>query len=124
MFRPELEVSVLHDRNPLYVKLSDGGLRNGYTVKVLNKTYQPRSFKIGVSGLSGATVSLVGQDKDPDPVVAVPADELRSVRVYVALDKSAVQALPAASTEFSFVVSPVDGSTSAEHGTIFQGPER
>ena len=40
MLRPELEVSVLHDRNPLYVQLSDGGLRNGYTVKVLNKTYR------------------------------------------------------------------------------------
>ena len=45
VLRPELEVSVLHDRNPLYVKLSDGGLRNGYTVKLLNKLYEPRSFK-------------------------------------------------------------------------------
>ena len=45
MLRPELEVNVLHDRNPLYVKLSDGGLRNGYTVKILNKLYEPRSFK-------------------------------------------------------------------------------
>ena len=37
MLRPELDVNVLHDRNPLYVRLSDGGLRNGYTVKILNK---------------------------------------------------------------------------------------
>ncbi len=42
----------------------------------------------------------------------------------MALDKAAVQALPDASTEFSFVVSGIDGTTSAEHGTIFQGPER
>jgi cytochrome c oxidase accessory protein FixG len=124
MLRPELEVSVLHDRNPLYVKLSDGGLRNGYTVKILNKAYQPRAFRLGVSRLSGATVSIVGQDKQADPVITVPADELQSVRVYVTLDKGAVQALPAASTEFPFVVSGIDGTTSAQHGTIFQGPER
>ena len=47
LLRPELEVSVLHDRNPIYVKLSDGGLRNGYTVKLLNKLYEPRSFSSG-----------------------------------------------------------------------------
>jgi hypothetical protein len=37
---------------------------------------------------------------------------------------AAVQALPDASTAFSFVASGVDSTTSAEHGTIFQGPER
>ena len=30
-------VSVLHDRNPLFVRLSDGSLRNAYTVRILNK---------------------------------------------------------------------------------------
>ena len=69
-------------------------------------------------------MSIVGQEKQADPVITVSADELQSVRVYVALDKAAVQALPDASTEFSFVVSGVDSTTSAEHGTIFQGPER
>ena len=42
LLRPELEVSVLHDRNPIWVKLSEGGMRNGYTLKLLNKLYEPR----------------------------------------------------------------------------------
>ena len=67
---------------------------------------------------------MVGQEKDADPVVTVPADALQSVRVYVTLGKQPVRALPAASTEFAFVVSAIDDATSAEHGTIFQGPER
>jgi polyferredoxin len=124
IIRPDLEVSALHDRNPLYVKLSDGGVRNGYTVKILNKTYAPRSFRIGVGGLPGAALSVVGQEKQPHPVITVPADELQSLRVYVALDKNAVRALPSASTDFDFVVSAVDGISSAQHTTIFQGPER
>jgi cytochrome c oxidase accessory protein FixG len=47
LLRPDLEVNVLRDRNPIYVKLSDGGLRSSYTVKILNKAYEPRSFRVG-----------------------------------------------------------------------------
>ena len=36
-------VSVLHDRNPMFVRLSDGAVRNAYTVRILNKT--PRNAK-------------------------------------------------------------------------------
>ena len=32
--RDRLEVNVQHDRNPVFVMLSDGSIRNGYTVKI------------------------------------------------------------------------------------------
>ena len=35
---------MLHDRNPPFVLLSDGGVRNGYTVKILNKLHEPRDI--------------------------------------------------------------------------------
>ena len=41
--RSVLNVDVLHDRNPLYVELTDGGVRNGYTLKILNKVQKTRS---------------------------------------------------------------------------------
>jgi polyferredoxin len=124
LLRPDLDVSVLHDRNPIYVKLSDGGVRNGYTIKLLNKLYEPGSYRIGVAGLPGATLSIVGHDRETDPVVTVPPDDLQSLRLYVTLDKKAVAALPGAATEFSFVISDVANHTTAEHGATFQGPER
>jgi cytochrome c oxidase accessory protein FixG len=124
LLRPDLDVSVLHDRNPIYVKLSDGGVRNGYTIKLLNKLYEPGSYRIGVAGLPGATLSIVGHDRETDPVVTVPPDDLQSLRLYVTLDKKAVAALPGAATEFSFVISDVAKHTTAEHGATFQGPER
>lgn len=124
LLRPDLEVNVLHDRNPVYIKLSDGGVRNGYTVKILNKAYEPRSFTIGLQGLSGATVSVIGHDKEADPVIAVGADSLQSTRVYVALDKSGVATLPSATSEFSFVVTGTDGQARGERSALFQGPER
>ena len=34
--RDTLDVNVIRDRNPLYVTLSDGSIRNGYEIKILN----------------------------------------------------------------------------------------
>ncbi|MBV8535675.1 MAG: cytochrome c oxidase accessory protein CcoG, partial [Alphaproteobacteria bacterium] len=36
--RSTLDLTVLHDRAPLFVMLSDGSIRNGYTIKIVNKT--------------------------------------------------------------------------------------
>ena len=124
LLRPDLEVSVLHDRNPLYVRLSDGGARNGYTVKLLNKLYEPHAFRISIAGLPGAKLSVVGLEHETEPVVAVPPDKLQSVRLYVTLDKQGVAALTAEATDFSVVVTDVADGTLAEHKATFQGPER
>ena len=35
---------MLPDRNPLFVVLSDGSLRNNYTVKILNKLHDVRQL--------------------------------------------------------------------------------
>ncbi len=45
LHRHDLEINVLHDRHPLYVQLTDGGLRNGYTVKLLNKLHRTRTLQ-------------------------------------------------------------------------------
>jgi polyferredoxin len=124
LLRPDLDVNVLHDRNPIYVKLSDGGLRNGYTIKLLNKLYGPRSFSIGVTGLPGASLSVIGHDRESHPVVTVPPDQLGSLRLYVTLDQRAVGALPESATEFSFVVTDLADQSAVEHRATFQGPSR
>jgi cytochrome c oxidase accessory protein FixG len=122
VLRPELDVNVLHDRNPLYVKLSDGGVRNGYTIKLLNKLYLPRAFTIGVEGLSGAEIDLIGHEGGA--VVPVPPDNLQSVRLYVALDKQQVRALSGAATPFTFVITDIANGARTEHAAMFQGPPR
>ena len=42
--RSTMDVNVLHERNPLFVKLSDGGVRNDYTVRLLNKGTERSSY--------------------------------------------------------------------------------
>ena len=59
--RQEQAISVIHDRNPMFVRLSDGALRNAYTVRILNKTLEPRSFALTVDGLADIDLKVVGE---------------------------------------------------------------
>jgi cytochrome c oxidase accessory protein FixG len=58
IFRAPVELHVLHDRNPLFVQLSSGEIRNGYTLRILNKTHMPRTYDLEVKGLSDAQISV------------------------------------------------------------------
>jgi cytochrome c oxidase accessory protein FixG len=120
LLRPDLEVNILRDRNPLYVRLSDGGVRNGYTIKLLNKLYDPRSFQLSLAGLPGASFSVVGHAQDA--AINVAPDELQSLRLYVTLDKRSVAALGGAPADFHLIVTDAASGNQAEHRLTFQGP--
>ncbi len=82
--RSTMGVNVLHERNPLFVLLADGGVRNDYTVHLLNKG-AARSFVLDVSGLPGAAVRVSGVDRGPDGklVIDVGEDQTREIRMSV-----------------------------------------
>ena len=77
-------INVVPDRNPLFVTLSDGGVRNGYTVKILNKLHEPREFQLAVRGLEGARLTILGMEGEAAPAIRVSTDDLRELRVMVA----------------------------------------
>ena len=80
------DISVLHDRNPVFVQLSDGGIRNGYTVRLLNKRPIERTFLLRVVGLPDETrIEAVGIDQsiNDNPIVTVGPDRTREIRVLV-----------------------------------------
>ena len=56
-----LDVNVVADRNPLFVRLSDGSIRNGYTVRIINKLHDTRPFSIRIEGIPGAHLLTAGQ---------------------------------------------------------------
>ncbi|MBL8643342.1 MAG: cytochrome c oxidase accessory protein CcoG [Rhodospirillaceae bacterium] len=85
--RSDLDVSVIRDRNPTFITLSDGHIRNGYTVKLLNKARSQRTISLTVDGLSGAALTAVGLPTADDGSLQVPVegDDLRPVRVFITL---------------------------------------
>src|SRR3954453_7218297 len=81
--RSLLDVNVLHDRNPVAVKLSDGSIRNAYTVRLLNKHGFDRIIAIDIDGPVNATVHVVGVDSvTPDrPMIVLGRDQTADLRL-------------------------------------------
>ncbi|MGA8294694.1 MAG: cytochrome c oxidase accessory protein CcoG [Rhodoplanes sp.] len=92
--RSLLGMNVLHDRNPLFVTLSDGSVRNAYTVRFLNKRTDLRSIELSIAGVPHPALHVIGEEQTGRTVVAVGPDQTREVRVLVTvppdvkLDKS------------------------------------
>lgn len=124
MNRSELDVSVLRDRNPLFVRLSDGGIRNGYTIKILNKRYDPREFRLSVKGLDAAELDIVGLEDNETPTISVLPDNLRSMRVYLSLGSDAVKQLSDEATPLEFVVTDLGDSAQSARSTTFRRPKQ
>lgn len=120
--RSVLEVNVLRDRNPLFVTLTDGSVRNGYTIKILNKRHDERSFRLGTDGLLGATLRIVGFEKDADPTIKVLPDDLRALRVYVTVPSANLPSLTGGVTDFDFTVTDLGDGSTTSNDTTFRSP--
>ena len=89
--RATLDLSVRHDRNPLFVTLSDGSIRNAYTVHLLNKRPEISAVALAVEGLPAAEVHTVGPDSAVPgmPLIMVGPDQTREIRVLVTVPATA-----------------------------------
>ncbi|WP_404338535.1 4Fe-4S dicluster domain-containing protein [Sphingomonas sp. MMS12-HWE2-04] len=85
--RSRLDLSVSQNRNPVFVRLSDGSIRNNFTVKVRNMQSRPRDVEVSISGLPGAALwSEEGQRESAGTSIRlnVPADQVSKLRLFVA----------------------------------------
>jgi len=87
--RPKAELHVIRDRNPTFVRMHDGAIRDGYTLKIANRTFEDRRFVIGFDGVAGARLSRPG-DKAAAVSVIVPADQVVALRVFVTAPAGAI----------------------------------
>jgi cytochrome c oxidase accessory protein FixG len=121
--RSPLEMNVLHDRGSLFVQLSDGSIRNTYTIKILNKLHTPREVMVSVEELPGAVLSILGQESVSQPRVMVPTDTVRELRAFVTLPRSSLP-LSSPQTNLVFAVEDAGSGTKTRRETVFQGPAR
>ncbi len=121
--RHTLEVSVLRDRNPLFVTLSDGSIRNGYNVKIINKEAYPHTVRVSVEGLDGAHLITTAENGDPSRV-DVGADTLKSVKLFVSLPKEQLGQLQDGEALIRFVATIPETGKTAQVETSFRGPEQ
>ncbi len=125
--RDRLQINVVHDRNPIFVRLSTGEIRNGYTLRLLNMQLEPRTFRLSLEGLEGATMRIIGIDKPPARQfeIAVPGNKTRTLRVFVTTDPNRLRGRR---EEFHFRIEALgdDGKVmeTARKKAVFEGPQR
>ncbi|MEM9048734.1 MAG: cytochrome c oxidase accessory protein CcoG [Pseudomonadota bacterium] len=82
--RDSMGLTVAHDRNPVFVVLSDGSVRNGYTVKIANRNAVERIYTVSARAPMPVTVTVLGQEGTD---VAVRPDAIREIRVFLTGDR-------------------------------------
>ena len=112
--RSILELHVLHERNPLYVMLSGGDVRNNYTIKILNKTHQDRIYSLSLSGLEQAQMKVLSADEVPANRVPVFADSVGQYRVQVIAEPQTE-----ARREITFTITDPENGEKDEYESIF-----
>jgi cytochrome c oxidase accessory protein FixG len=121
--RSPIDLNILHDRNPLYVQLSDGDVRNGYDVKILNMTPEPRFVRLWIENAPGARMTLAGSQDEPTDnlVVELEPDKVLPLRLYVRVDPDL---LPSPHSVFRMHVESTDGAVRATTDFKFEAPEK
>ncbi|WP_274628225.1 cytochrome c oxidase accessory protein CcoG [Arvimicrobium flavum] len=122
LVRDRLQVNVLHDRNPQFVVLSDGSIRNGYTVKLLNMIPEPRTIIVTLQGLPDARMNVVGSSQPDDRsfAVQVEPDRLKTLKVYVTQPANLVQR---GAQAFNFVIEDKSSFETDSYTASFEAPE-
>jgi cytochrome c oxidase accessory protein FixG len=114
--RSLLELHVLHERSPLFVMLSNGHVRNNYTIKISNKAHNDREYHLEVKGLNGAELEVVGADKMDAAHLPVFAN---SVGAYRAMVIQSPDALPSKRQNIQFVITDNSTQDQVSHDSIF-----
>ena len=116
--RDSIGLTVAHDRNPVFVTLSDGTIRNAYTLKIQNMNPEPHQFRI--SATSDPDLRLDVQDTGSTEV-EIGADEARRLRIFLLARPwfDLPERMPV-----TIWVEDLTTRERASYETHFQGPEK
>jgi cytochrome c oxidase accessory protein FixG len=119
--RADVGISVLHDRAPMFVRLASGELRNGYTVKIVNKSNTLELYELSVQGLPGAVLTEADEGLGPASQLGLPvkADSVGTFRVLVAGQPAS---LHDGEQAINFMLSNTQTAEHTVYRSLFMGP--
>ena len=117
--RSPIDVSVTPVRNPTYVTLSDGSIRNTYDLRLRNMQGTDAAFTINVTSAARVETALEGVE---GLTVTVPANQTMSQRVYLTAAAGSEAAI-ADRTDVRLWIEQEGTTNRVHHDTIFNGKE-
>ncbi len=118
--RAEIDLTVAAVRNPTFITLSDGSIRNTYILRLRNKHGEPREFRLSLSADEILRIDVEGTQTH---IVTVAPDSSTQQRVYV----TARPQDPAAQqhqTDLRFWVEDVISGERAFRDSSFNGKDK
>ncbi len=120
--RARFTVALLPDRSPLFVRLSDGSIRDGFTLKIENRNPDARDFLVTLDGLGDAELHIAelgaAVPGAQGVTLPVPGDSIASYHALVQSPRRDTPEIP-----FGFVVRDLRGGETTRHQATFRGPE-
>jgi len=98
--RIPLEITVIRDRNQLYVENLPGEIENIYTLQILNMDEEMHSYRLSIEGMENARI--IGPRR-----VTLDSGEVRTLPLRIAAPR---ENFDRPSTAFDFVIEADDGS--------------
>ena len=108
------DLSVIPERQPRFVQLSNGDIQNRYTLKLLNKGNQPITVRYRISGLAAAELHGLQPEYSVEPGKVIP---------LMALVRVPADEVTAGVSRLQFIAEVMDDpSATTEYQTIFTAP--
>ncbi len=121
--RSRLDIAAQHDRNPVFVQLSDGHVRNNYTVTIRNMEQRPRNVQLTVAGLKDAAIWTADGERDDASQsieVALEPDAVTKLRLFIAAPGEGAQR-----EDFAIrIIAADDAQTMDEEAVVFERAEQ
>ncbi len=118
--RTDMTLSIEPVRNPIYVTMSDGSVRNAYEIRLRNMTGFDRDYELLVDSPAPVVLELQGLDGS---IVTVPADTTGRQRMYLTAPPDS----PAATDdrlELRLIVRDAATGQEISQETVFHGRTR
>ena len=119
ILKPSLEVAAIPDRNPLFVTLSDGSVRNGYVIKIMNKTHDKKTFTLRIASPNDAILRIQTFDGATLEHLEVAANEVGNFKVYTILPKEIIAKNQEGRGLINFVVTDENDGTEEKVAAVF-----
>jgi cytochrome c oxidase accessory protein FixG len=118
LMRSRLDLEIDRDRMPNFVTLSNGAIRNGYTLRIENRTTDPARFTLEVENLPGAVFKIGGEGAGTD-TIDVPANKVETVKVFIQAPR---ESLKEATTKIALELVDREHGRETHERTVFVGP--
>ena len=122
--RSAIDINVTPVRNPQFVTLSDGSIRNTYDLRLRNKHGEARWFTFSATSDATFVLSLDGEQ---ELKVLVPANETKTQRLFVTAPNDSLAA-EAERTNLRFWIEDLGtedtpGTDRVHYDTVFYGKD-